>query len=146
MPSIDSIMNNLFKFSKLDMRENRCLIIVLLLITLSQIMYAQDAKLHLRDFLPRFAITSFKVYGKCGLCTVRILNVLNVMGVKSAYWHKENQELTVQYDDKKINVNQIYLLLAAVGHDSDKMKAKKKVYESLPFCCHYRNSNLLNNQ
>ena len=25
---------------------------------------------------PRFVITSFKVYGKCGLCTVRILNVL----------------------------------------------------------------------
>lgn len=117
---------------------NKSLITVFLLTTLVKFTYAQDAKMNLRNFPPKFTIVAFKVYGECSLCAIRIVNVLNVTGVKSAYWHKEDQELTVQYEEKKINMNQIYLLLAAVGHDTDKMKAKEEVYESLPFCCHYR--------
>jgi hypothetical protein len=29
-------------------------------------------------------------------------------------------------------------LIAAVGHDTDKVKAKDEVYADLPFCCLYR--------
>jgi periplasmic mercuric ion binding protein len=128
------------------MKNRNCLCIMLLLNVISSSTIAQDAKAHLRDFTPKLIISTFKVYGKCGMCTLRILNALEVNGIESPYWQKESQMLTVQYDSNKITLNRMYLLLANVGHDTEKIKAESTYYEALPICCHYRESNQLHNQ
>jgi periplasmic mercuric ion binding protein len=83
-------------------------------------------------------ITSFKVYGECGSCRHRIENALKVPGIVSAKWNEEDQFLTVQYKAKDIILDKIYLLVAAVGHDTEKVKADDAVYQKLPDCCHYQ--------
>jgi periplasmic mercuric ion binding protein len=100
-------------------------------------LFAQDAKLHLRDFTPSYTVTSFKVPGTCGLCTMRILNAVKVDGVKSAFWDQESQELTVQYNNRKIPLQKIYQVVSAAGHDTEAFLAANAVYASLPACCHY---------
>src|SRR5882724_2826881 len=98
---------------------------------------AQDAKYHLRDFGPKLTTTSIKVYGECGSCKHRIQNALRVEGIKAASWDQNEQLLTVQYIDKIISLDKIQSLVAAVGHDTEKVRANDVVYNALPDCCHY---------
>ena len=81
---------------------------------------------------------SFKVNGVCGMCKERIEEALYTTGIKSAIWNTKTQILTVSYKSKKINEMQIHQLVAGVGHDTDKVKAKDEVYKKLPDCCLYR--------
>lgn len=101
------------------------LLLALPLLVIGELVFAQEAKRHLRDFNPKFTISSFKVYGKCDSCTLHILNAVAVKGVKSAYWHKEQQQLTIQYDRKKIKLDYLHWLLANAGYGTDKRKATK---------------------
>lgn len=94
------------------------------------------------DKLERFkdrAITTtvIKVYGECGSCKHRIENALKVSGVTAVAWNNEAQLLSVQYNDKVITLDKIHSLLAAAGHDTDKIRATDMVYQKLPDCCHY---------
>lgn len=80
----------------------------------------------------------FMVYGNCGMCERRIEGALaNVKGVHSADWDVDTKVMTVQYDDEAISLDEIKKKVAAVGHDTDKFRAEKKVYNNLPGCCQY---------
>jgi hypothetical protein len=79
-----------------------------------------------------------KVYGNCGMCKERIEAALDTKGVKQAKWDPATKNLNVVYVPTKISEQQICDLVAAVGHDTDKSKAKDEVYAKLPFCCLYR--------
>lgn len=81
---------------------------------------------------------SIKVYGNCVMCKKRIETVLDHKGVKLASWDTKTKELKVVYNSDKISELQIHELVASVGHDTDKVKAKDEVYAALPFCCLYR--------
>jgi periplasmic mercuric ion binding protein len=81
---------------------------------------------------------SFKVNGVCGMCKERIEEALYITGIKSATWNKKTQMLTVSYKSQKITEAKIHQLVAEVGHDTDKVKAKDEVYKKLPDCCLYR--------
>lgn len=80
-----------------------------------------------------------KVFGNCGMCKSRIEKVLDHSGIKLAKWNTKTKDLEVVYNKKKISEQQIHELVASVGHDTDKVKAKDEVYAKLPFCCLYRN-------
>lgn len=82
--------------------------------------------------------TSFKVYGNCKMCKKRIETALDHRGVKKATWDPKTKMLNVVFNNSKITELQIHELIAAVGHDTDKVKAKDDVYATLPFCCLYR--------
>ncbi len=82
--------------------------------------------------------TQFKVNGVCGMCKERIEEALYTTGIKSASWDRKTQLLTVTYKTNKINEFKIYELVAGVGHDTEKVKAKDEVYKKLPDCCLYR--------
>ncbi|MFN3839715.1 MAG: heavy-metal-associated domain-containing protein [Cyclobacteriaceae bacterium] len=85
------------------------------------------------------AITAtIKVYGNCGMCKERIETALDHKGIKKATWDVATKNLTVVYSPSKITEQRICELVAAVGHDTDKVKAKDEVYAELPFCCLYR--------
>jgi periplasmic mercuric ion binding protein len=79
-----------------------------------------------------------KVYGNCGMCKTRIETALDKAGIKLASWNSKSKNLEVVYNPKKITEQKIHELVASVGHDTDKVKAKNEVYAELPFCCLYR--------
>ncbi|MFM8744860.1 MAG: heavy-metal-associated domain-containing protein [Cytophagales bacterium] len=82
--------------------------------------------------------TSIKVFGNCTMCKARIEKVLDHKGIKKAEWSPKTKQLEVVYNSSKITVQQIHQLIASVGHDTEKAKAKDEVYAALPFCCLYR--------
>jgi periplasmic mercuric ion binding protein len=81
---------------------------------------------------------NIKVFGNCGMCKERIESALDKGGVKLATWDAKTKNLEVVYNAKKITELEIHELIAAVGHDTEKVKAKDAVYAELPFCCLYR--------
>jgi periplasmic mercuric ion binding protein len=81
---------------------------------------------------------NIKVFGNCGMCKERIETALDKGGVKVASWNPASKNLEVVYNSKKITELQIHELIAGVGHDTEKVKAKNEVYSKLPFCCLYR--------
>lgn len=81
---------------------------------------------------------SFKVYGECGMCETRIEKAINELeGVLWADWELETLELTVKFDPSVITLAQIKQNAAAIGHDTDDVRASEKAYESLHACCKY---------
>ncbi|MBK8045169.1 MAG: heavy-metal-associated domain-containing protein [Haliscomenobacter sp.] len=79
-----------------------------------------------------------KVYGNCGMCERRIEAALSELpGVNSAEWDSATDMLTVQFDKKKANLQQIKEKVASVGHDTDDVRAKDEVYDKLHGCCKY---------
>ncbi len=81
---------------------------------------------------------NIKVYGNCIMCKQRIETALDHAGIKLAKWDTQSKNLEVVYNSKKITEQQVHELVAAAGHDTDKVKAKNDVYAKLPFCCLYR--------
>ena len=79
-----------------------------------------------------------KVAGKCGMCKTRIEKAALVEGVTKASWDEATQLLTVTYNPAKIKNLDIQKKVAAVGHDTEKVKADDKTYASLPGCCKYK--------
>lgn len=84
-----------------------------------------------------FVTSKFTVYGNCGMCKTRIEKALKVKGVKYAYWDKDTELATVKHDPKVVSLDQLHQLCAAVGHDTDLVKAKDEVYNQLHSCCKY---------
>jgi len=82
---------------------------------------------------------SISVSGNCEMCKARIEESVNeISNVASSDWSPDTKELIVYYKDIKPDVDGIEQALAAVGHDTDKYKAKLEVYDKLPKCCLYR--------
>lgn len=82
---------------------------------------------------------TFRVAGNCTMCEARIEKAAKALeGVSAADWNVESKMLTVKFDEKKTSLNDIHKKIAAVGHDTDKVKAQDKAYEQLPGCCLYR--------
>ncbi len=98
---------------------------------LSTLIVAQDSKV---------VETEFKVFGNCNMCKNRIEKALKIDEVKFAKWNKNTKMLKVAFEPT-ITVDSLQQILAAVGHDTEKFKAKNEVYKALPKCCLYRDNN-----
>jgi len=87
----------------------------------------------------------FFVDGVCEMCKKRIEQaLLKVEGVESADWEIATRQLQVEYDSTMINVYQLHWEVAAVGHDTEQLKAPGKAYNSLHDCCKYRDAAVRN--
>lgn len=81
---------------------------------------------------------TFKVYGNCGMCKTRIEKAAQSLnGVSAADWDMATKMLKVTFDPAKVKVEEIHNKIAGVGHDTDKVKAKDEVYDTLHGCCKY---------
>ncbi|HSH52832.1 MAG TPA: efflux RND transporter periplasmic adaptor subunit [Bacteroidales bacterium] len=81
----------------------------------------------------------FEVDGACEMCKTRIEEAaLSVNGVSGAEWGVDDHILHLSYDSKKVNLDDVHKTIAAVGHDTEKVKAPDSVYNDLPECCLYR--------
>jgi len=106
----------------------KIIITILSFILLSNVSFAQSKNVE----------ATIKVYGNCGMCKKRIETALDTKGIKQATWNTKTKDLQVIYNASKITETEIHQLVASVGHDTDKVKAKDEVYADLPFCCLYR--------
>jgi periplasmic mercuric ion binding protein len=82
--------------------------------------------------------TSFTVSGNCDMCKERIESALDRPGILTAFWSKEDQQVFITYRNDKLEEIQLHNIIAMVGHDTEKVKSDKVVYNNLPPCCHYR--------
>lgn len=81
---------------------------------------------------------SYKVYGNCGMCKATIEKAAtSVKGVESAVWDVKSDTITVTYNIKKTNPDNILQAIADKGYDSDIHRAKDEAYNKLPGCCQY---------
>ena len=81
---------------------------------------------------------TFKVWGNCGMCEKKIEKAASkVDGVTKADWDKEKKVMIVAYDPAKTTLENIQKAIAAVGYDTEKIKATDKAYNKLDGCCQY---------
>jgi len=80
---------------------------------------------------------SFKVGGSCNMCKARIEKAVKIDGVSKAEWNKDSKILTIVYDPALTTSEKVQSGIAAVGHDTEKIKADDKTYSQLPGCCKY---------
>ena len=79
-----------------------------------------------------------KVAGNCEMCEKRIEKAaFSVKGVKSADWHIDHKDIHLIIDENKCSVEDVAKAIAAVGHDTEFIKAKDEDYEKLHGCCLY---------
>lgn len=83
---------------------------------------------------------SFKVFGACEICKVRIENAAKGRGVKSVEWNVDSKILTLSIIPFQVSKEKIENRIVAVGHDIENKKAKEIIYNELPSCCRYRDS------
>ena len=84
------------------------------------------------------------VDGVCGMCEERIEQAVNQLeGVDSASWDVETRFLTVVVNQADFDESRIHKAVTAVGHDTDKIKAKNSVYDNLHGCCKYRDEEII---
>jgi copper chaperone CopZ len=81
--------------------------------------------------------TKIFVNGVCGMCEERIEEALDIKGVKLADWDLETKMCRIVYREDVIKEQEIHETLAAIGHDTKKVKAKNEAYEKLHHCCRY---------
>ena len=82
------------------------------------------------------AKTTIEVDGVCGMCKMRIEKAaLDSKGVKSAVWNQENHYLSLIFDERKTNVQQICQSIADAGHDTRMITATDEAYNSIHECC-----------
>ncbi len=80
---------------------------------------------------------TFKVSGNCNTCKNRIETALKVNGISNANWDVKTKMLTVTYNPHVITLDDIHKKVAAVGHDTEKIKSDDKTYTNLMGCCQY---------
>lgn len=80
---------------------------------------------------------TFKVYGNCSMCKNRIETALKAKGISKANWDVKSKMLTVTYDPHVVTLDEIHKKIAAVGHDTEEVKADDKTYKNLMGCCQY---------
>ncbi|WKK67534.1 heavy-metal-associated domain-containing protein [Lutimonas zeaxanthinifaciens] len=103
--------------------------ITILALLILNVTFAQDKN----------ARATIEVDGVCGMCKKRIETAaVKTEGVKSAVWSIQTHELALIYDESKTNLESISESIAAVGHDTQAVKASDEAYQSIHGCCQYR--------
>ncbi|MFL2571763.1 MAG: heavy-metal-associated domain-containing protein [Parvicellaceae bacterium] len=104
-------------------------VIVVLIIISSVQLFGQSSKI---------IDTKIFVNGMCGMCEDRIEEALDIKGIKVADWDVDSKMCRIVYKKEEISEQEIHEILADIGHDTKKVKAKKEVYDNLHHCCHYK--------
>lgn len=87
---------------------------------------------------PKKATVSFTVKAACDMCKERIEKAVDVKYVSKANYDMASEKLTVTYNPRKMEEIQLHNLVAAAGHDTEKVPASELAYSNLPDCCKYR--------
>lgn len=80
----------------------------------------------------------FTAKGCCPMCEDRIVEALDVPGVRAVEWDQFKEKAMVVYKPKKISEERIQQLVADAGHDTELFTATDEAYNGLAACCLYR--------
>ena len=87
---------------------------------------------------------SFLVKGVCEMCKDRIeKGTIKLKGVKYVNWDIISNNVSLIYNSKKTNLDNIHKAISLLGHSTNKYNAPSEIYNSLPDCCLYENENLI---
>ena len=78
-----------------------------------------------------------KVAGECGMCKNKIEKAAKGAGATYAVWNEDSKELQVKYSSTSTNAAKIQQAIAAVGYDTETVKATDEAYSKLHSCCKY---------
>ena len=121
--------NNKFNIKKIEIMKKIISLVLLVFVGLS--VQAQVKKNKNAKYVT-------EVNGNCEQCQKRIQKAaFSVEGVKSAVWNIETHQLNVILNEEKCTLLDVKKAIARVGHDTDGVRAKDEVYESLHHCCLY---------
>ncbi len=121
--------NNKFNIKKIEIMKKIIAIVLLVFVGLS--VQAQVKKNKNAKYVT-------EVNGNCEQCQKRIQKAaFSVEGVKSAVWNIQTHQLSVILNEEKCTLLDVKKAIAKVGHDTDEVRAKDEVYESLHHCCLY---------
>jgi hypothetical protein len=95
------------------------------LLVLSTQSQAQDAKRQLRDFSPKYTIDTFHVAGESSSLKRKVIQMLLVNGIRSAFWDNESGIATVQYDNKLIKLPMIKKLFTSNKNIPEQYKVQQ---------------------
>ncbi len=77
-----------------------------------------------------------KTSAMCNMCKTKIEHDLGMeKGIKSVSLDLDTKIVTVGYDPKKTNPDQIRKDISMIGYDADNVPADKKAFDKLPPCC-----------
>ncbi|MEO8712056.1 MAG: copper chaperone [Parafilimonas sp.] len=79
-----------------------------------------------------------KVWGNCDECKGKIEKAATDAGAASANWSDETYLLVINYAAEKTSALDIEKSVAAVGYDTQDVKADDAAYKKLPKCCQYK--------
>ena len=71
------------------------------------------------------------------MCKKSIEKAATKAGASFASWDADTKELTVKYNSSSSNAAKIQKEIAAVGYDTQDMKATDEAYNKLHGCCKY---------
>jgi copper chaperone CopZ len=72
----------------------------------------------------------------CGMCEERIeTNIAYEKGVKKVELDDATKIVTIGFDPRKNNADQLRTAISKIGYDADNVPAEKEAYEKLPACC-----------
>jgi periplasmic mercuric ion binding protein len=72
----------------------------------------------------------------CGMCKERIeTNMAYEKGVKKVELDNETKIVTIGYDPRKNNPDQLRQAISKIGYDADNVAADPEAYAKLPGCC-----------
>lgn len=81
-------------------------------------------------------IAKIEVSGGCEICKVRIENhLMTLEGIISAKWNLSNKNLRVEMTNNILKLDDIHKALAAIGHSTERLKAKEGVVQQLSIAC-----------
>ena len=81
---------------------------------------------------------SVKVWGNCDECKGKIEKAAKDAGAATANWSDETYMLVINYAADKTSPLDIEKSVAAVGYDTQDVKADDAAYKKLPKCCQYK--------
>ena len=82
--------------------------------------------------------TTFTAKGCCPTCELAILDAVDMDAVKSASWEQFEETLTIKFHSKQITSENLQMIVAGEGYDTDLFLAPDSIYIALPKCCQYR--------
>ncbi len=104
-------------------------LVLAVFLLVSNVSFSQNVKKNEKEI----KITTSAV---CGMCKTRIEEGLAFeKGIKDAVLDLDTKVLTVVYNTKKTNEEQILTLINNMGYDANDTRANPEAYNKLPACC-----------
>lgn len=104
-------------------------LVLAVFLLVSNVSFSQNVKKNEKEI----KITTSAV---CGMCKTRVEEGLAFeKGVKDVVLDLDTKVLTVVYNTKKTNEEQILTIINNMGYDANDTKANPEAYNKLPACC-----------